>query len=438
LNGAKCNSGAVDLERWDAALCSCTDGFSGRRCEFSYQSSSSSSDRTAGIETTWFIIIIAAVGGLCVLVFCMMWVQRCRNRRDYALNSSQSLGSDPLRSKNDWNAVDGNELRTMSSSASVISTAPPYTAPGVTSTQYSTGVARKVSSPAAQVKDLQRRLEGGIADQEFQSLPKFPAEKTFRVCELPDNKGRNRYRDIRTYDDTRVRLMSEDNDYINANHITTSVGGKQFWYIATQGPLPVTTADFWQMTWEQQSQIIVMVTNDVESGRVKCERYWPDKEGAEKKFGSYAVKLQMVRSNDAYTMRRFMVKHTSTKESRVICQLQYTTWPDHGVPTDESYILAFVDELRSVRAKLMDSTSTASWPIVVHCSAGIGRTGVLMAIEIALAKIECGEIVDLKAILAELREQRYGLIQTPAQYSFVYSSVLQAVKNSELVMGLQG
>lgn len=229
--------------------------------------------------------------------------------------------------------------------------------------------------------------------------------------------------------------MNEDNDYINANHITTSVNRKQFWYIASQGPLPTTSGDFWEMTWEQQSLVIVMVTNDVEQGRVKCARYWPDNEGSSKTMGSYSVKLELARANDAYTMRRLQVSNNTTGEVRMICQLQYTTWPDHGVPKDESYILAFIDELRSVRAKLMNNSATASWPIVVHCSAGIGRTGVVMALEIGLAKIEAGELVDLKKILTELREQRYGLIQTPVQYRFVYSTLAQAMKNSELVTG---
>jgi protein tyrosine phosphatase len=292
-----------------------------------------------------------------------------------------------------------------------------------------------VASPAAQLKDLHAKLQGSVADQEFKSLAKFPAGKTFRVCDLPENTKKNRYRDIRAYDDTRVRLMKDDNDYINANHVTTSVGGKQFWYVGTQGPLPATSSDFWQMVWEQQSLIIVMVTNDVEGGRVKCDKYWPDGQGKARKLGGLAITLESQRSNDAYTMRKFNLKHTSTKESRTVVQLQYTTWPDHGVPEDESYMLAFIDELRSVRAKLMDDAATAAWPIVVHCSAGIGRTGVTMAIEIGLAKIEAGEMVDLKAILTELREQRYGLIQTPAQYKFVYSSLAQAMKNSELVAG---
>ena len=118
---------------------------------------------------------------------------------------------------------------------------------------------------------------------------------------------------------------------------------------------------------------------------------------------------------------------------RTIWMLHFTAWPDHGCPTDEGLLLAYVDEVRAVKAKLTSNTSSADWPIVVHCSAGVGRTGVFMAVEIGLAKLEAGESVDMKQLLEELREQRYGLIQTAEQYRFCYLTLVKAMYNSELV-----
>jgi protein tyrosine phosphatase len=283
-----------------------------------------------------------------------------------------------------------------------------------------------------QLSHLQKKLKDAASD--FQAVPKYPEGKTFRVSDDPTNKDRNRYRDIQTYDDTRVFLMDDENDYINANNVVIPVAGRQFWYIAAQGPNPTTIPHFWNMIWEQQSLIIVMLTGCTESGVTKCEQYWPEKQGQTQQYGQRSVTLLKLRMNDSFVLRGLQVTDLETQESRLVWQLHYTAWPDHGVPESESAMLEFVDELRAVRAKYIPPNSpTAPWPIVVHCSAGIGRTGVLMALEIALAKIEAGESVDMTQIISDLREQRFGLIQRPEQYSFVSSCLISALQNSNVL-----
>jgi protein tyrosine phosphatase len=294
------------------------------------------------------------------------------------------------------------------------------------------GGAGQIVSPAMQLADLQKKLRDAPSD--FEAVAKFPEGKRFRVSEDPLNKERNRYRDIRTYDDTRVFLMNDDNDYINANNVVIPVAGRQFWYIAAQGPNPTTVPHFWDMVWEQQSQIIVMLTSCVESGTTKCEQYWPEQQGVTKQYGKRNVTLLKMRKNHSFVLRGFHVQDIETQESHMVWQLHYTAWPDHGVPESESAMLEFVDELRAVRAKYIPPGSpTAPWPIVVHCSAGIGRTGVLMALEIGLAKIEAGETVNMQSLLKELREQRYGLIQRAEQYSFVTACLISALQNSNVL-----
>jgi protein tyrosine phosphatase len=253
---------------------------------------------------------------------------------------------------------------------------------------------------------------------------------TFRAAQHEKNKTRNRYADILPYDDTRVRLRDEENDFINANHLTSTVSGVQHWYIACQGPLKQTTNHFWKMVWQEKSKIVVMVAAEVENGMVKCERYWPEKEGEEVLYGEISVTVTRARSNGNYTIRGLKLENHATKEKRSLWHMQYFSWPDHGVPSIPSFFLAFVDEIRAARGRLGINQAVAPWPIIIHCSAGIGRTGVLITIELVLAKADAGLIPDVKATLEELREQRCNLIQTPDQYNFVYCSLVQALENA--------
>lgn len=292
------------------------------------------------------------------------------------------------------------------------------------------------ASKRQQIEYLESKLRVGEDQKsapyknEFRSIPRKKVTATFQAANADENRRKNRYKDIHPYDDTRVKLISEDNDYINANHLSMNASDKTFWFIAAQGPLPHTCGDFWQMAWEQGSRMIVMVAAETENGMVKCEKYWPEAEGdaGALTFGDFKVKLTRSAKNDAYAIRGIQLRNLKTNEKRTIWQLQYTSWPDHGVPNDCMAFLAFVDEVRSVRTRLMGEVQQPLWPTMVHCSAGIGRTGVLVMIELCLAKLEKGLLPDLKEMLIELREQRPSLIQTMDQYRFCYQALSQALK----------
>uniref|UniRef100_A0A8C4VYV8 Protein tyrosine phosphatase non-receptor type 20 n=1 Tax=Gopherus evgoodei TaxID=1825980 RepID=A0A8C4VYV8_9SAUR len=195
-------------------------------------------------------------------------------------------------------------------------------------------------------------------------------QKTFSFC--PD-------------DATRVPLGAT-RGYINASYIRTHIGEEEHFYISTQGPLPCTVADFWQMIWENESDVIAMMTKEVELGKVKCHRYWPEPPQHSLDFITPTMKLTSV------------VALFQTGERRFVKHLQFTTWPDHGTPRLIEHLVKFIRYMRKIHQ---------TGPITAHCSAGIGRSGVLLCIDILLSCIE----KDL-CIVRELRHQRFGMIQT--------------------------
>ncbi|TRZ00993.1 hypothetical protein DNTS_033377, partial [Danionella cerebrum] len=211
-------------------------------------------------------------------------------------------------------------------------------------------------------------------------------------------------------DSTRVVLKGAE-DYINANFINMELpcaaGVRR--YIACQGPLPVTCSHFWQMVWEQSAALLVMLTTQVERGRVKCHQYWPNLSSSGT-YGGFEVSCVSEEGNSAYLLRDLTLTHLESTEERQICQMQYLAWPDHGVPDDSSDFLKFVGEVRSKRGETAE-------PVVVHCSAGIGRTGVLITMETAMCLIEGGQSV-------------YPL--DISQYRFVCEAILK-VYDEELV-----
>lgn len=276
---------------------------------------------------------------------------------------------------------------------------------------------------------LREGLASGAILAQFDQLYRKKPGMTMLCAKLPQNISKNRYRDISPYDATRVILKSTD-DYINANYINMEIPASCLInrYIACQGPLPNTCPDFWQMTWEQGSSMVVMLTTQVERGRVKCHQYWPNPD-CSATYGAFQVACHMEEGNAAFLVRDMTLTHLESDETRELTQIQYLAWPDHGVPDDSTDFLDFVALVRSKRAGKDE-------PMVVHCSAGIGRTGVLITMETALCLMESSQPVFPLDIVRTMRDQRAMMIQTPSQYRFVCEAILK-VYEEELVKPLK-
>ncbi|XP_078275039.1 tyrosine-protein phosphatase non-receptor type 3-like isoform X3 [Rhinoraja longicauda] len=266
---------------------------------------------------------------------------------------------------------------------------------------------------------LRQGLESGTLLNQFDQLYRKKPGLIISCAKMTKNMDRNRYKDVLPYDVTRVVLNGSEN-YINANYVNmeiccTTVLNK---YIAAQGPLPHTCPHFWQTVWEQGSSFIVMLTTLTERGRVKCHQYWPDPPEIST-YGNFQVTCHLENCSIAYVVREMTLTNLETGLERVVSHLQYVAWPDHGVPDDS---MDFFDFVTFVRKKRIGRDNE---PIIVHCSAGIGRTGVLIAMETAVCLIENGQPVYPLDIVRRMRDQRAMMIQTSSQYKFVCEAILR-------------
>ncbi|KAI4529230.1 hypothetical protein MG293_020478 [Ovis ammon polii] len=208
-------------------------------------------------------------------------------------------------------------------------------------------------------------------------------------------------------DSTRVPL-GENKDYINASYIKIANSGAEYYYIATQGPLPTTTDDFWQMVLENNSNVIAMITKEKEGGVTKCHHYWPISMQKPLELNSCCIFLENYQVLRYFIIRMFQVVKKSTGASHFVKHLQFTDWPDHGTPTSAE---GFIKYVRYVRK------SHLTGPIVVHCSAGVGRTGVFLCVDVVFCAIENNFSFDIMNIVGQMREQRHGMIQTKFWFS---------------------
>ncbi|XP_020863436.1 tyrosine-protein phosphatase non-receptor type 14 [Phascolarctos cinereus] len=290
-------------------------------------------------------------------------------------------------------------------------------------------------------RTLKKKLEEGLVFTEYEQIPKKKPDGVFTTATLPENAERSRIREVVPYEENRVGLVpTKENStgYINASHIKVAVAGEQWHYIATQGPLPHTCHDFWQMVWEQGVNVIAMVTAEEESGRTKSHRYWPKlgSKHSSATYGKFKVTTKFRTDSGCYATTGLKVKHLLSGQERTVWHLQYTDWPDHGCPEDVQGFLSYLEEIQSVRRhtnSMLDNTKNCNPPIVVHCSAGVGRTGVVILTELMICCLEHNEKVDVPMMLRHLREQRMFMIQTIAQYKFVYQVLIQFLQNSRLI-----
>ncbi|CEG44032.1 receptor-type tyrosine-protein [Plasmopara halstedii] len=270
------------------------------------------------------------------------------------------------------------------------------------------------------------------------SVDKAPGYDDALTPQTKATKAKNRYRDVLPIEKTRVKLLRQSDDYINANYID---GG----YIACCAPVPAAIRDFWHMIWQCHVHVILMLTNFVEQERVKADIYW-DPKGLELDFDGVQVKVLDESHHSGFLVRRFKVwkidKQGVEIESRIIQHIQLTTWPDHGVLHDYQVIAPMLDAVNSYCTKTSRQYHVDT-RIVVHCSAGIGRSGTFIAIDILLKRLnqiltssDCSTqamemALDIPKVVHRLRSQRPGMVQTPEQYQMIYEYLAAVLSDNK-------
>ncbi|XP_034153836.1 receptor-type tyrosine-protein phosphatase H isoform X2 [Pangasianodon hypophthalmus] len=263
--------------------------------------------------------------------------------------------------------------------------------------------------------------------EEYEDLSTVGTDQSCTVATLPENKSKNRFTNVLPYDISRVKLAAQtgsDLDYINANYIH-GYGKKNKQYIAAQGPLPSTVSDFWRMVWEQKSSAIVMLTNCTEGGRIKCEHYWPV-DDMPCLYGNLRVSVQSEQKESCWTRREFVVRNESTSEERGVTHFHFTAWPDHGVPKGTEELIQF----RWIVRQHIE-TFPFSGPTVVHCSAGVGRTGTLIALDLLLQQMDKEEVVSIADCVRCMRLSRPLMVQTQSQYVFLHQCIMDSLLPKE-------
>ncbi|XP_069571427.1 receptor-type tyrosine-protein phosphatase T isoform X5 [Brachyistius frenatus] len=345
-------------------------------------------------------------------------------------------GSKTLQSKSLLNSYYSVSKEPVPATTSIDSSQPSLAQPSLTLQSFPYGGCESVElsyqsgqfqagqfQPAIRVADLLQHItqmkcgQGYGFKEEYEALAEGQTAP-WETAKKDENRNKNRYGNIIAYDHTRVRLQLLDgdphSDYINANYIDGYHRPRH--YIATQGPMQETVRDFWRMVWQENSASIVMVTNLVEVGRVKCVRYWPDETEV---YGDIKVTLIETEPLAEYVIRTFTVQKKGHHEIRELRQFHFTSWPDHGVPCYATGLLGFIRQVKFLNPP-------DAGPIAVHCSAGAGRTGCFIAVDIMLDMAENEGVVDIFNCIRELRSQRVNMVQTEEQYVFVHDAILEA------------
>jgi len=304
------------------------------------------------------------------------------------------------------------------------------------------------------IRHMKEKRRVGL-EAEYQEIRNRDPTGTFYHARMSANVLKNRYTDVPSYDHSRVVLATElsDNkededsgDFINANFVD-GYGGHEKAFISTQGPLAQTFCDFWRMVWEQRVQVIVMTTRTVERQRTKCGQYWPDDVNGDPlhvAFSPFVVNLLSEEKSTSWDeeakreivdffTRRMSVTNSKSGETREVIHFQYVSWPDYGVPVMADTMLNFRNKVRAEQSEMTSKLVTEGlWsghpmgpPMVVHCSAGIGRTGTFMTIDTAIRKFEDVGKVDIRSTVEAIRAQRAFSIQMPEQYVFCHIAFLE-------------
>ncbi|XP_016413191.1 receptor-type tyrosine-protein phosphatase eta-like isoform X2 [Sinocyclocheilus rhinocerous] len=281
---------------------------------------------------------------------------------------------------------------------------------------------------ALRIEDYEEYFKRKHADsncgfaEEYEELKTVGTAQSKNTALAIENKAKNRYSNVLPYDASRVKLSmcgSPFDDYINANYIPGYNSRKEF--IAAQGPLPVTVNEFWRMVWEKNVYTIVMLTKCNEMGRVKCEKYWPS---GTNHYHNISVTTTSEIELESWTIRDFRIKNVKTAESRYVRQFHFTAWPDHGVPQTTEVLIDF----RHLVREHMEQYSRHS-PTVVHCSAGVGRTGTFIAIDHLIFQVERDSMVDIYGIVNDMRMHRPLMVQTEEQYVYLHQCAYDIIRS---------
>ncbi|XP_067292683.1 receptor-type tyrosine-protein phosphatase eta [Pseudorasbora parva] len=285
-----------------------------------------------------------------------------------------------------------------------------------------------IGNCALRIEDYEEYFKQKHADsncgfaEDYEELKSVGTTQSKNSALAIENKAKNRYTNVLPYDASRVKLSMCGNpfdDYINANYVPGYNSRKE--YIAAQGPLPITVNEFWRMNWEKNIYTIVMLTKCNELGRVKCEKYWPSDTNH---YHNISVTTTSEISMESWTIRDFKIKNVKTAETRYIRQFHFTAWPDHGVPQTTEVLIDF----RHLVREHMDQFSRHS-PTVVHCSAGVGRTGTFIAIDHLIFQIERESMVDVYGIVNDMRMHRPLMVQTEEQYVYLHQCAYDIIRS---------
>jgi protein tyrosine phosphatase len=295
-----------------------------------------------------------------------------------------------------------------------------------------------------------------------EDLAKFGQQNDslFSAALAQQNIEKNRYSSVLAPDESRVKLTKEhghDSDYINANFVDGVHDGGEKYYIASQAPKPDTIEAFWRMIWDQNVSVVVMLTNLEEHGRVKAHQYWPST--GTKRYGDISLTVVDSSEKKDYHLRNFTIKKgggplhqtvaarpqseslrdkTASGEKRRITQYHFSSWPDHGVPENPDPLLEMMDDVEKEHLEVLKTGSPS--PLLVHCSAGIGRTGTYIVVHSVSQKlreegIDSMEDLSLQPILSRMRDQRPGFVQQRAQYMFCYKAIFKKITGKDTAIG---
>ncbi|XP_072199272.1 receptor-type tyrosine-protein phosphatase C isoform X2 [Excalfactoria chinensis] len=289
--------------------------------------------------------------------------------------------------------------------------------------------------PSEKLLEMYKRKiadEGRLFLDEFQSIPRIFTKFSMKEAKRSHNQNKNRYIDILPYDHNRVELSEipgdPGSDYINASYVDGFKEPRK--YIAAQGPKDETTDDFWRMIWEQKATIIVMVTRCEEGNRNKCAQYWPSMENGSATYGDIIVKINESKTCPDYIIQKLHITNGRERTSgRDVTHIQFTSWPDHGVPDDPHLLL-------KLRRRVKALSNFFSGPIVVHCSAGVGRTGTYIGIDAMLEGLDAEGRVDVYGYVVKLRRQRCLMVQVESQYILIHQALVEYNQYGETEVSL--